>query len=193
MIIIRTFLAGLFAGLILVLGACDTFSSAVPPPPCPRPAIYAETANVTKFREGPGRDLIDVVAEGKIIGFSGGCNYDFDEETGEGVLTVEISVDFEAHRGTANKDRKAKFDYFISVTDQNHNVLSKGVFDVDIEFPGNRTRAGYTDDDPPVNLEIPLQKGQIGEDFNILIGFQLSNDELTFNRRQRKISVGPSK
>lgn len=187
----------MLSGLLLLLAGCETVSDVVagapPQPPCPPSSVLDDAATVTKFREGPGRDFIDVVAEGKISGYGGGCHYDFDMKTGEALLTVEVAVEFEAQRGSADKDRKAKFDYFVSIADKEQNILNKGVFNVDIDFPDNRTRRNVTDDNPPVVLEIKLKPEQVGKDFHIFIGFQLSESELEFNRRQREIRSGVSK
>ncbi|OHC76101.1 MAG: hypothetical protein A3G18_05625 [Rhodospirillales bacterium RIFCSPLOWO2_12_FULL_58_28] len=189
--------AGLLSGLMLLLAGCDTVSEMVasppPQPPCPPSSVLDDAATVTRFREGPGRDFIDIVAEGKISGYGGGCHYDFDMKTGEALLTVEVAVEFEAQRGSADKDRKAMFDYFISVADPEQNILSKGLFNVVIDFPENRTRRNFTDNNPPVVLEIKLKPEQAGKDFHIFIGFQLSESELEFNRRQREIGSGVRK
>lgn len=176
--------------LILAVAGCESLTFTEPAPPCPEVAIVGEASQVTKFREGPGRDLIDVSSEGKITGFSGGCNYDFDGDTRDGVLTLEVAVDFNARLGPANLDHKARFNYFISVADADNNIVDKKVFGVEIGFQGNRTQSSYTDNDPPLTMEIPLSAERAGYDLNIYIGFQLSDEELEFNRYQRRVGFG---
>ena len=48
-----------------------------------------------------------------------------------------------------------------------------------VEFPGNQTRAHYTDE---FELVIPKLSGQSVDDFLIFIGFELTNEELEYNR-----------
>lgn len=192
----KTALVGLLPVMIVILAGCETVddlttSITAKPPPCPRTTILSGASTVTKFKEGPGRDLIDVVSEGEILGFSGGCKYDIDDETGDGVLTVEISAKIAVKRGPADRSRKAALDYFVGITDKEQSVLNKEPFRIEVEFPGNRTVVKYIEDDPPVVLEIPLRGGQIGEDFKIIIGFQLSAEELEFNRH--KINTGQAR
>ena len=47
---------------------------------------------------------------------------------------------------------------------------------------GNRTRLVY--EDQPVVLSIPLKAGAIGPDFLVYVGFQLSPEELQYNRQK---------
>ena len=88
-----------------------------------------------------------------------------------------------AQRGAADRERRATFTYFIAVTDQKKTVLNKNAFDAKVEFPGNRSRVTLTD--AAVNLNIPLKAGQSGSDFQIIVGFQMSREEMEFNRRAR--------
>ena len=60
--------------------------------------------------------------------------------------------------------------------------LAKKVFDTEFEFEGNRNRIGATDE---LTQEIPLTSGDVGEDFDIFVGFQLSPEQLDYNRAKR--------
>ena len=90
-----------------------------------------------------------------------------------------------AIRGPANHDREAQFDYFVSVVDSERDVLNKQIFGVTVKFPGNLTRVSLTDNDPPVTVDIPLAAGRDATDYQIFVGFQLTPDELEYNRRRR--------
>ncbi len=48
-----------------IAGACS--SKEKPQAACPAGLIPADSATVTKFRDGPGRDLTDVVSEAEIV------------------------------------------------------------------------------------------------------------------------------
>ncbi|MDP6804266.1 MAG: hypothetical protein QF902_02900 [Rhodospirillales bacterium] len=55
--------------LALVAGGCDSIGSLFEdeaPPPCPRIAVVPDASTITKFRAGPGRDIIDILYEGNI-------------------------------------------------------------------------------------------------------------------------------
>jgi hypothetical protein len=182
----------LAAAVAASLGGCESikgvFGFGEPPPPCPRVSILADAARITKFRPGPGRDLVDVLFEGEIGNFLTSCRHDIDRKTRTGTLDVEVIVDIEAARGPADRDRAAGYDYFVALTDVSGNVLQRGSFSATAAFEGNRTRFVFRD--TPVHLKIPLKTGQAGPDFLIFLGFQLTPEEMQYNRLQRE--RGPS-
>ena len=94
-----------------------------------------EASQLTRF--GPaGHDITDVQFEALIGDINGKC-----EAVDKGV-SVKMTVDFIASRGPADKTRKASFAYFVAITDNKDNVLTRQQFDTYIDFPGNRTRDG---------------------------------------------------
>ncbi len=190
------------AALLLFLGlsACAAIDAitgnAPPPPPCPEVSVLPEAATVTRFREGPGRDIIDEIYSGKIFDISRVCEHDIDEDTGEGTLSMEIHLVIQAERGAANTDRRARFDYFVALTDSTKKKIFKNeVFALPAAFPGNFNRISIADE--PVELTIPLKKGQTGKDFLVFVGFQLNREEMKTNRlrgqggrRERAVPLG---
>ncbi len=152
-------------------------------PPCPRVSVLAEAATVTKFRDGPGRDLIDILYSGEIGGVRSSCEYDIDDDTGEGTLTVTVGVLINGARGPADRERAGIFEYFVAIPSFYPRPEGRGVFTARLEFPGNLTRNRI--EDRPVDLTIPINGSSKGADFNVLVGFQLSREELEYNRRRR--------
>jgi hypothetical protein len=170
------------AMMTLALSACGMFTASAPPPPCPDVSVLGDAATLTKFVEGRGRDLTDVLYEARLVDAAGACDYDVKKETGEGTLAVEMAVSMEMARGPANRDGKALVHYFVAVTGKNQEVLNKQDFAGTVEFTGNRTQLQWTDE--PVYLAFPLKKGQTGRDFRIYVGYDLTPEELEFNRKQ---------
>ncbi len=176
--------------LALLLAGCadmrkSMFGKAVPPPPCPRVSILPDAETITTFKAGPGRDLIDVVGEGQLVDAIGACEHKIDKETDAGTLDIELQVAMEARRGPAERDHRVSLDYFVTLLDgASTAILQKNTFRVTVEFPGNRSVAQVLDS--PVGLTIPLKAGQRGADFQILLGFQLTPDELEFNRQSAR-------
>ncbi len=168
-------------------GAYDSINESLfgkeKPLACPRVLVLPEGASITKFLSGPGRDIIDIVYQGEVLDVLRSCEYDIDDDTNAGTVAVDLSLVIGAQRGAADRERRATFTYFIAVTDQKKTVLNKNAFDAKVEFPGNRSRVTLTD--AAVNLNIPLKAGQSGSDFQIIVGFQMSREEMEFNRRAR--------
>ena len=144
-------------------------------PACPGGAILADAAKVTRF-QGPGRDLTDVVNQGEILEILVQCKY---EKT---AVVVNLQVAVAGQRGPADRTRKADFEYFVAVIDPQGNIVTKEPFRVNFDFPANRDRLAIVDELEP---RIPLKDLQQGPNYNLRIGFQLSPDELEWNRKQR--------
>ncbi len=178
--------AALTLALLPLLAGCGIYQSIFgakgPPPPCPRVSVLADAANLTRFRPGEGRDLIDVSYDGRIDAVQSQCEYEWHEKTGAGSVTVEVTLAVAAERGPANRDRRGDFPYFVSITDAGRNVLNKQTFTLVVDFPGNRTLMRALD--APVVLEIPLKADEPGTDYQIFIGFQLTAEQLEYNRRR---------
>ncbi len=160
----------------LALAGCSLVEPPKPPPPCPRIAAVADAAKLTRFA-GESRDLTDVLYEAEIIDFVGSCAYD-----DEGV-DVATRVRFIASRGPADQAHRADFRYFVAVATRDKRIIGRQVFDSAIEFPGNQTRAGVVEE---LEQRIPLDAEGTGENYIIYVGFELSPDEVEFNRRQRQ-------
>ncbi len=147
---------------------------------CPDYRVVADAANIIKYKDGPGRDLIDVDFEGEIIGVDLGCLSDIDRKTKTGTLAVDVTIRMDASRGPANRNRKARFDYFISVVDKNRKILFREDFPLGINFPGNKTRILFRSN--PVTLEVPISPKWSSSYYGIFAGLKLTREELQFNR-----------
>lgn len=164
----------------IVLAACQRGPERLPPA-CPEIAIVQDLAELTLFAPGPGRDLIDVTLEAKIVEFGGFCDTDIDEDEGTGNVEVDLELLFEATRGPASTSRAAKVTYFIAIADRNENILARETFESDLEFEGNRNRIAYIEE---LTQNIPIVAGKRGEDFKVFVGFQLTDEQLKFNRNK---------
>ena len=193
----RGFLRGVKTAFVLTLlaaglGACSAYqyvTDKLSEPivlSCPDYLVIADAANLVRFRDGPGRDLIDVDFETEIIRVQLACTSNIDRKTRVGTLDVEVFVSFRAQRGPANRSRKGRFDYFISVVGRDNRILYREAFAINVGFPGNKTRLLLRSE--PVTLEIPITPKRASRSFRIFAGLELSRDELEFNRRRRQKS-----
>lgn len=151
--------------------------------PCPEFRVIAEAASLIRFRDGPGRDLTDVNFEGKIANVQLGCVSNISKKTRVGSMNVDVSLILNAARGPANKDRKAKFPYFIRILDKNEKILKALDLDATIDFPGNKTRLQFRT--PPLTFILPITPKWPHSYYRIFVGFKLSREDLKFNRARR--------
>ena len=138
--------------------------------------IMLITFAVTQFVPGGGRDLTQVRSSGRIGGVDLACDYD------DKGVDVELKVRFVVERGPADQERKADIQYFVAVEDGPGNLTAKQVFDLEVPFEGNIRRVARIDE---LSLRIPTPK-QGFRDTRVLVGFQLSPEQLEYNRSQKQ-------
>ena len=171
---------GWMALALFALAACDRTPPA-PPPPCPDIVIVQDAAEVTQFLPGPGRDLTDVTLEAQVAAFRGFCDTDIGDD-GTGAVDVELELLMIATRGPAAATRDALVSYFVAIADKQENVLARAEFESAITFECNRNRIGFAEE---LTQRIPLDRGQLGDDYSIFVGFVLTDEDLRYNRNKR--------
>lgn len=144
---------------------------------CPRVAIVRDAAMATQFRAGSGRDPSDVVSRAQLANITGGCEY------GREGVTVNVDLALVAERGPAMQGAQGSYQYFVAIVDPQEQVVAKREFPTTVDFPGNATRSGSKEE---LQQFVPLPKGQGARDWQVLIGFQLTPDQLEHNRRALK-------
>lgn len=160
-----------------VLASCSLLEKKEPPP-CPPIYLLGDTATLTKYKPGKGRDLTDVEFTAEIQGYTGDCSYD------EKGAIVEMQVSFNLTRGPADDDRKANFEYFLAVPLYYPSPNAKAVFPLEVTFAEGSNYARHTDES--VVMRIPVKDKDIIQKYEVYLGFQTSPDELESNRKARK-------
>lgn len=158
----------------LAVAACDPFKNTTPQFACPRFGGLETATQQVKFRPGQGRDLTDVMYMVRLNGVQRTCVYD------KQGAAIAMKVAFALELGPANPDRNASFQYFVAITDPGNNVLAKEVFPVSLAFPAN---VGYVEKADDLDQRIPLPVGRSASDYQIIVGLQLTEAELDYNRR----------
>lgn len=167
----RRFALALLLPAALLLAGCG---SDEPPPPCPPVGAPAPLDGFTQF-DGGGRDLTQVRFSGRIDGVDLACEYD------EKGVDVALRVRFVVERGPADQSRRADIRYFVAVEDGPGNVTAKQQFDVAVPFEGNIRRVARIDE---LELRIPTPR-QGFRQTRVLVGFQLTQEQLEYNRSQK--------
>jgi len=166
----------------LFLSACagsigtDFFSADKALLPCPKVSVLPNAGNITIFQEGPGRDLVDVTYEGVIIPISGECIYANDDAE----VSAELILRIGATKGPAAKSQTQTFPFFVAIADKDNRVLSKKVFQSPVEVPEGQRRGAVQEE---IVQTIPILSGRNGGDYTIVLGFQLTSEQLDYNRK----------
>ncbi len=182
MISVRRLAAAAFVlALAGSLAACETMGiTKSVDPVCPDLRIDRDTAQMTVF-DGSGQDLTDALFEARILDVVGDCAYEENDDAPGGVVTVEFNVLFGISRGPALEGRDGHFTYFVALPGFYPAAQAKQALAVDFRFPENNAPAIQVRDEV-VRIDIPVDSPKAGERTPVYIGFQLTRDQLDYNR-----------
>jgi hypothetical protein len=167
-------LAVLLAGVLLT--GC---SSVVPL--CPSASILSDTATLTVFRAGAPHDPSGEAYTAAIDGLSTKCTYE------KGASSSSSSLDFTVRATRAPSPDGAVYHipYYMTLS-QGDRILSKKNYILNLEFPAGSAAASQdvSLDDIVVNLE----PSHPPTDYQLLVGFQLTQGDLDYNRQRGRFS-----
>ncbi|PZP54531.1 MAG: hypothetical protein DI586_09620 [Micavibrio aeruginosavorus] len=163
----------------LLLSGCESmksmgwpWQSGKLPNECPVTGITTDLGNLTQFRDN------EIISETIIASVKPECTQD------EKAVTVRLAIDFKGRLGPAGiKDAKTEasysIPYLVAVVNPKGEIISKDIFTITMIY-----KAGQAEQSFPDLLEqvIPLPKGEKPADYKIMLGFQLSDEELAYNR-----------
>ena len=167
-------LLGLNLGLGLALGGCSWVSGQYSDVKCPGAGAVSGIDTVARF-DGHGTAYVNLADRASLGGLKSDCNID------SSGVSVTVSLSTLAELGPMAPGRTVDFPYFVAVTDSRDKVVAKRVFPNTVTFKPNENRAGTQD---TVTERIPLADPKQADRYHVIVGFQLSADELAFNRTQ---------
>ena len=143
---------------------------------CPPAAAVAGVERMTSFRPGGGQDLTEVAFTAQVDSVDSVCRYDDDG------VEVAMNVMLSAERGPADNAREADLNYFVAIENGPGNFIAKEVYGVTLPFEGNRRRVGILEE---VDIMIPTPADKNFSEIRILIGLQITPEQVEYNRRTR--------
>ncbi len=172
-------LAGL--GLAVLLGGCagggllggDPASGSA----CPQVAVLEEPSELTRFAAASGGDLSGVLFRARMDLDDAFCEID------KKSVDVTVTAAFRVARGPANTSREARFSYFVAVLDSDKNIIHRSTFPIIAKFKKKETGFSFTED---FTVTIDVGKEREPSDYIVYLGFEMTPEELAFNRRRRR-------
>ena len=144
---------------------------------CPNGAVLAEASTVTKLRPGGGKDPTDVVLTAEMAAPILSCDYDKDA----GTVQVSLNFPMTVKRGPAATGAPQSLSYFVAVVNSDNNVVTKRDFSHELTLDQSIGSLNET----PEETTFTVAKGKKPIAYEVLVGFQLTHDELAYNRAQR--------
>ena len=148
---------------------------------CPQIKALPDLANITQFADPVTAMPNQMISDTKLEKIASKCTV-----AGNSV-SVELELNFAGVLGpigVKDLDGQANYTYpyFLSVISPDGKILSKDVFALSMVYENGQISYHRQD---KLRQVIPLVNGQDASKFQIMVGFQLSADELAYNRRPK--------
>ncbi len=149
------------------------------PAPCPNVVVLLDASRIIEF-DGEER-LEDIAYTGEITNVEIGCRYIEDKP-----IDVDIAIDLAFGKGPKGENGDKVFKYFVAVTRKDLEVIAKTEFLAPAKFTDKNTIVVANED---INkITIPRAGDHIsGANFEIIVGFALSRDQIIFNRSGKSL------
>lgn len=150
--------------------------------PCPSMGVLYDASRVVEF-EGGGERFANVAWTGEFWGVRGLCRY-----VGEDPIVMNVELNMGFGRGPAASGDRHTYRYWVAVTRRDRLPLAKQYFEIPVEFEGKSERANATQ--VIENIVIPRANGNVsGANFELIVGFDLDDDQLAFNRAGKRFRI----
>ena len=139
--------------------------------------IIPEASKLTRFSE-TGRDLNDVRFDAAISNARLFCAYEGWE------LDIWVEVDLEVERGPAMATEgeaasPAAFRYFMALASRDLQIIAREGFEFSAPLNQEVPKIQAAEE---LGTRVTLAKDSIGDDLVVLLGIELSREELAYNR-----------
>ncbi len=152
---------------------------------CPPVNIVPELGEIHQFSSDSVQINDTLISNAKISRIATDCTVNKNN------VALEINMTFTGAIGpdaklTPTDEPTVSYPYFVALTTADGNIIAKEVFSANMSYKGEQVEALTTDS---MRQIIPLTSGGKASADEILIGFQLTDDELAYN--QANISGDP--
>lgn len=153
------------------------------PGPCPRAFSLYDASRIVEFRNDK-QTFANVGFTGEIAKVRSLCRY-----YGTRPIEGDLELDINFGRGPAAAEQgTATYEYFVAVTRKNIDVINKVTFPIQVTFPAGVDRVSVTE--RVEKIIIPrASEGTSGENFEIIVGFELTPEQRAFNAEGKRFRV----
>ena len=169
---------GFFTSLAKKLGNDNTTPNSGP---CPAVRVLYDAS---RFVEIDGAEkFANVGYTGEINGVQSSCRY-----VGSDPIKVNMQLDMAIGKGPKAEGNSKDVKYWVSVVRTDIAPISKQEFTNRVTFANGQDRQRFLT--APINITIPRASSDIsGSNFEIIVGFDLNDKQLEFNRDGKRFKV----
>lgn len=172
-----------------LLAGCETarrFSEADEPNPgaCPNALSLYDAHRYVEIK-GDEVTYDNIGFTGEITNVVSFCRYTDNRAT---PIDVDLGIEMAFGRGPAAEGSEKTFYYFVTVTRTDSGVISKEVFPITVRFAPGEDRVSFIQEFE--GIQIPrATPTTAGNNFEIIIGFELTSEQIEFNRTGQRFRV----
>jgi hypothetical protein len=159
------------AVLALALGANADAKPRAKPSPCPSVSILSDATRITQMQSG----RIDLKAEIREPALS--CS--LAGQTAKAKLSFWVKGAISPMSDIAPRT----VPYFVAIISEGR-VIGKEVFDMAIPFTNGRRKISVKE--RIARIDIPVAEGKRADDYSVTIGFQLTEEQVDYNRTAKR-------
>jgi hypothetical protein len=143
--------------------------------PCPLMGVLYDASRVVEFKNNE-EAFANVGFTGEMRNVSGLCRY-----VGDKPITMNLTIDMALGRGPAATGDKHTYRYWVAVARRDVAPIFKQYYEVDVDFPGSADRVDVRQEVKTITIP-RANPDTSGVNFEILVGFDLTPEQLAFNR-----------
>jgi hypothetical protein len=149
--------------------------------PCPLMGVLSDAARLVEIKGEEKFANVGYTAE--IRNVSGLCRY-----VGTDPITMDLSVEMAFGRGPMAQSDTHTYRYWVAVARRDVAPITKQYFDAVVKFPSGADRTGEIQHIEKITIP-RANKDTSGTNFEILVGFDLTPEQLAFNREGKRFRV----
>jgi hypothetical protein len=182
---VRTGLTSALAAVLLAsLGGCFNLDNLNDDPnvgPCPVAGVLYDANRVAEINGLERHENVGFT--GQIEAVRGFCRYINDNP-----ITMEIEIDFAFGKGPKAEGDSHTYPYFVSVTRRDRSVLAKDLSSIKVTFPRGADIVRRTE--KVDGIVSPRATSTVsGTNFEVIVGFDLTPEELAYNRSGKRFTI----
>jgi len=177
----------LIAAMTGLLSSCQSVRDVLVDPepnvgPCPSALSLYDAHRLVELRDGP-LAYSSVGFTGEVLAVRSLCSY-----YGERPILANLEIDFGFGRGPAAVGSERTYDFFVAVTRRDMAVIAKETFPITVRFSADEDRVFLTETVDAISIP-RADAGTSGVNFEILVGFELTEEQIAFNRSGQRFRV----
>ncbi len=170
------------AGAVAALSVAGCATTEPNPGPCPQALALYDAARVVEFVDGQER-FSSVGFTAEIEAVRTFCKYESDRP-----IRASVEIDMGFGRGPAAEGRVANYTYWVAVTRANVAVITKEFFPLTVRF--DRDEQSVYQRETIEEIIIPRAGDNVsGTNFEIIVGFDVTPEQLAFNREGKRFTI----